>query len=83
MKDVKCSACCNLTNNWCDRVIDSPDPDMVRDCQYYAQKTNADRIRAMSDEELADFLGLWAARHHAWMCDGSGEVLHYLRENAK
>lgn len=24
----------------------------LRDCQYFRQKTNADRIRAMSDEEL-------------------------------
>ena len=34
-------------------MIDSPDPDMQRDCQYFCEKTNADKIRAMSDEELA------------------------------
>ena len=37
-------------------MIDSPDPDMQRDCQHFWEKTNADRIRAMSDEELAEFL---------------------------
>ena len=55
-KDVKCRNCNNLKHHWCERVVDSPDEDMVRDCQYFWQKTNADRIRAMSDEELADYL---------------------------
>ena len=36
--------------------VDSPDPDMVRDCQYYRGMTNADRIRSMTDEELAGYL---------------------------
>lgn len=55
-KNVKSKNCLNLTNHWCDKVIDSPDEDMERDCQYFCHKTNADRIRAMSDEELKDFL---------------------------
>ena len=37
-------------------MIDSPDPDMVRDCRHFWEKTNADRIRAMSDEELVELL---------------------------
>ena len=45
--------------------------------------TNADRIRAMSDEELAEFLGDWAQRHRAWMCDSQGECLALLQEPAK
>jgi hypothetical protein len=55
-KNVMCKKCNNLINGWCEKKIDSPDPDMVRDCQYFWEKTNADRIRAMSDEELAEFL---------------------------
>ena len=51
-KNVVCKKCNNLVNDWCEKVIDSPDPDMQRDCQYFCEKTNADRIRAMSDEEL-------------------------------
>ena len=51
-KNVVCKKCNNLVNDWCEKVIDSPDPDMQRDCQYFREKTNADRIRAMSDEEL-------------------------------
>lgn len=52
-KNVVCKKCNNLVNDWCEKVIDSPDPDMQRDCQYFCEKTNADRIRAMSDEILA------------------------------
>ena len=46
-------------------------------------RTNADRIRAMSDEELAEFLGDWAQRHRAWMCDSQGECLAWLQEPAE
>ncbi len=55
-KNVMCKKCNNLINGWCEKKIGSPDPDMVRDCQYFWEKTNADRIRAMSDEELARHL---------------------------
>ena len=53
-KNVVCKKCNNLVNDWCEKVIDSPDPDMQRDCPYFREKTNADRIRSMSDEELND-----------------------------
>ena len=52
-KNVVCKKCNNLVNDWCEKVIDSPDPDMQRDCQHFCEKTNADLIRAMRDEELA------------------------------
>ena len=53
-KNVVCKKCNNLVNDWCEKVIDSPDPDMQRDCQYFREKTNADHIRSMSDEEMAE-----------------------------
>ena len=55
-KNVVCKKCNNLVNDWCEKVIDSPDTDMQRDCRYFCEKTNADRIRAMSDEELAAWI---------------------------
>ena len=55
-KNVVCKKCNNLVNGWCEKVIDSPDPDMQRDCQHFREKTNADSIRAMSDEELAGLI---------------------------
>ena len=51
-KNVVCKKCKNLVNDWCEKVIDSPDQDMQRDCQYFCEKTNADRIRSMTDDEL-------------------------------
>lgn len=54
-KTVMCKNCNNYRNDWCEIVSDSPDPDMVRDCRHFWLKTNADRIRAMTDEELADW----------------------------
>ena len=41
---------------WCGNIADSPDLDIERDCDHYSPMTNADRIRSMTDEELADFL---------------------------
>jgi hypothetical protein len=32
-------------------------PCLEKNCGYYGELTNADRIRAMSDEELAEVLG--------------------------
>ena len=61
-KNVVCKKCNNLVNGWCEKVIDSPDPDMQRDCQHFWEKTNADRIRAMSDEELVVFLDGFSGR---------------------
>ena len=54
--NVRCKNCNNYRNGWCERVIDSPDPDMQRDCRHFWERTNADRIRAMGDDELADGL---------------------------
>lgn len=51
-KNVVCKKCNNLANDWCEKVIDSPDPDMQRDCQHFCEKTNAQKIRSMSDDEL-------------------------------
>lgn len=41
---------------WCHKVLDSPDPDIERLCRGFERRTNADRIRAMDDEQLAKFL---------------------------
>ena len=51
-KNVVCKKCNNLVNGWCEKVIDSPDPDMQRNCQHFCEKTNAQKIRSMSDDEL-------------------------------
>lgn len=62
---IKCNTCRHLCKrrdedgtlyDWCGNILDSPDKDWERDCKYYQVATNADRIRAMSDEELAGFI---------------------------
>ena len=46
-------------------------------------QTNADRIRAMSDEELADFLAYtWATSSRAWQKD-AGDTLHWLKQHVE
>ena len=37
-------------------VVDSPDENAERECCTYERMTNADKIRSMSDEELAEFM---------------------------
>ena len=56
MKNIKCRNCFFYRNEWCEKIVDSPDPEEARDCNYFREMTNADRIRSMSDEELAEFL---------------------------
>ena len=79
-KNVVCKKCNNRVNDWCEKVIDSPDPDMQRDCQYFWEKTNADRLRAMSDQGLAlclyeiGYVGGWYSKK---------DVLEWLQQPAK
>ena len=44
--------------------------------------TNADRIRAMSDEDLADFLNQWGTSTRAWQKD-LGETLYWIQQPAE
>lgn len=47
------------------------------------RQTNAERVRSMSDEELADFLAYtWATSARAWQKD-TGETLHWLQQPAE
>lgn len=64
MKDVKCRNCNRYRHEWCRCIDDSPDPDILRGCSYFIQKTNADHIRSMTDEELAVFLECFEVCHY-------------------
>ena len=92
-KNVVCKKCNNLVNDWCEKVIDSPDHDMQRDCQYFCEKKNAQKIRAMSDEELAEFIDrcemsdIDYAKTFCDLCNGQYECaqcrLDWLRQPAE
>ena len=78
---AKCKTCkhtnwCKDENgrryNWCPIIDDCPDPEADRECDKHETMTNADRIRAMSDEELAEFL---LGIDHYW---GDGECIVVL-----
>ena len=82
---AKCKNCTNLYNmsnendeivgKWCPKTNDSPDVESERECRHYKCMTQADRIRSMSDEELAEFLTHInptncqdCAFSHGWRC---------------
>ena len=46
------------------------------------QITNADRIRSMTDEELAELLNQWGTSTRAWQKD-KGETMYWLQQPAK
>lgn len=82
MKNIKCRNCFFYRNEWCEKIVDSPDPEEARDCNYFREMTNADRIRSISDEELADFLNQWGTSTRAWQKD-PGETLYWLQQPAE
>ena len=63
---VKCKNCKNLgllfeedsvgEKTWCDKITDSPDLEVERNCEYYEVMTNIERIQCMDALELAKFL---------------------------
>ena len=58
--------------------------DQPETCKAYVPViTNADSIRAMTDEDLADFLAYtWATSARAWQKD-TGETLHWLKQRSE
>ena len=52
----KCKTCINMHNHQCEKIVDSPHEDDERECEHFKRMTQADRIRSMSDEELAEWL---------------------------
>ena len=76
MKNIKCRNCFFYRNEWCEKIVDSPDPEEARDCNYFREMTNADRIRSMTDEELAEFLIDLAD-------DGNLKIMEWLQQPAE
>ena len=69
---------------WCENIADSPDLDMERDCDNYAPMTNADRIRSMTDDELADFLvTVESYGYHDQSISGTYEMNEWLRAESE
>lgn len=83
MKNIQCKKCFFFTPEWCPKKRDSLDPDLIRDCQYYRTKTNADRIRSMSDEDLAVYLSKVALNITTIGFYDAGNWLDWLKQEAE
>lgn len=76
--NVKCDRC--VGNSMCGELGDAAVNCVDR---IITMQTNADIIRSMSDEELANFLAYtWATSARAWQKD-SGETLRWLKQRAE
>ena len=93
MKNIKCRNCFFYRNEWCEKIVDSPDPEEARDCNYFREMTNADRIRSMSDEELATMLKDYKdcsknciisnGKHCYQICEEESVLLKWLQRPAE
>lgn len=77
-----------IVGKWCPKINDSPHLDIERDCEHYKAMTNADRIRSMTDEELASFLkevkeDYQLANPDYPDCEDCGEWLNWLQSEAE
>ena len=77
MRNITCADCEEYKNEWCEKIIDSPCPDLIRDCQYFHEK-DRDLVRVVrckdckfyetveAQPEIYTYCRLWA--------DGTDEV---------
>lgn len=67
---------------WCACIDDCPHVDIERECDYYAPMTNADRIRSMTDEELAEFI-VNLENHFGEEYEGEQSCLAWLQKESE
>ena len=84
-------SCCVLHNTRCRCADYNPieyNPTVAKNATTEKQQTNADRIRSMTDEELAewmrDIMSGWCPKRTS-LCDGNCKkcTLDWLRQEAK
>lgn len=90
---AKCKNCTNLYNlsdendvivgKWCPKISDSPDVEAERKCGYYKCMTQGDRIRSMSDEELAEWIAMHDMETYYNGRILQDQTLEWLRSEAK
>lgn len=56
MKNIKCKNCANYIQEWCESILDSPRPDLHRNCDYFKHKTKFDNIKAMNIGKMSKYL---------------------------
>lgn len=91
---AKCKNCSNLKKQidwmsgirypWCYEINDSPDLEIDRECSKYYGKTNGDRIRNMSNEELAEhFSDLIKDTQEHEYCEDVSDWLIWLQKEVE
>lgn len=71
---MKCGNCKNLRDGWCNILYDSPDPDIERECVSYELRSNFDRLRNMTVDEIAHafaYDSFWFCRICKWSSNNS------------
>lgn len=69
MKNVQCKNCANYINEWCNKIVDSPCPDLERNCNYYCDRTYYYDIKNMNIDQMAEFL----VQKVGWDCRNCSE----------
>lgn len=66
MKDIKCSDCDEYRNEWCEKIVDSPHPDIIRDCQYWHKRKDMVEVIRCKDCKNWDttWQNDWAKNYH-------------------
>ena len=52
---IKCEDCEEYRNEWCGKVLDSPHPDMLRDCQYFHER-DKDIVKVIRCKDCKHYL---------------------------
>ena len=65
MRNIKCADCDEYRNEWCEKVIDSPYPDDLRDCQYWHERKDmVEVIRCRDCKHWDELLNLCKRSKH-------------------
>ena len=67
VRDIKCANCTEYRNEWCKKIIDSPDPDRLRDCQFYHEKGHWIRPYYNRPKQYGRICSI--CKQMAWYCD--------------
>lgn len=67
MRNIKCSDCAEYRNEWCEKIVDSPYPDMLRDCQYWHERKDMVEVIRCKDCKYCSY----SEEHEILWCDGT------------
>lgn len=81
--EITCGHCANYKSFWCDFKRDSPDPDLVRNCEYYKAANNRNRLRDMTDQQLAHWLCRMETDARYYGPKGENVWLKWLQEKVE